>query len=189
MAHMGQSEPPEAPGRLGLVEEFVNSVELPDGDDQLGTADQARGWLSRHGVTAGSVDERDRARLVELREALRDLLEGNGEGAVSPRTVERVMRTFNGAELGTVISPEGAKLVATGSGVAGFIGELAAAMVSGTIDGTWQRLKVCRSEECRWAFYDRSKNACRTWCSMRVCGCRTKSRTYRARKREADAVA
>ena len=186
---MSEPEPPEAPGRLGLVEDFVNSVEMPDGEDELADAARTRAWLERHGVTVTAVDESERAGLVELREALRDLLEGNACGSVPPDAVDRVMRQLNGAALGAVISPEGAELVAAGAGVTAFIGELAAAMVSATMEGTWRRLKVCRSEDCRWAFYDSSKNARRSWCSMRVCGCRSKSRAYRARKREAEAVA
>ena len=49
--------------------------------------------------------------------------------------------------------------------------------------GTWERFKVCRSDTCRWAFYDHSKNGRSCWCSMRVCGSRQKARTYRARQR------
>jgi predicted RNA-binding Zn ribbon-like protein len=48
-------------------------------------------------------------------------------------------------------------------------------------DGTWSRLKACRAADCRWAFYDRARNHSRHWCSMEVCGNRTKARAYRAR--------
>ena len=50
-------------------------------------------------------------------------------------------------------------------------------------DGTWHRLKTCRSETCEWVFYDSSKNHSAAWCSMRVCGNRQKARRYRSRKR------
>ena len=186
---MGQPENAAAPGGLGLVAEFVNSLDYPDGEDELATEASASAWLRRHGAPVRSVSGVERAGLVALRENLRDLLEGNGEGPVSPGTADSVMQRFNAAELATVISPEGARLVATGSGVNRFVGELAAAMIAATTDGTWRRLKVCRSDECRYAFYDNTKNARRAWCSMRVCGCRSKSRTYRARKRGAVAGA
>ena len=71
------------------------------------------------------------------------------------------------------------------SGVQGFFGELGSAIVEATLDGTWTRLKVCHDDECRWAFYDRSKNGCSVWCSMRVCGSRAKARAYRERSRTA----
>ncbi|MGH8866823.1 MAG: CGNR zinc finger domain-containing protein [Actinomycetes bacterium] len=53
--------------------------------------------------------------------------------------------------------------------------------------GQWQRLRAC--PDCRWVFYDSSRNARRTWCSMsagpgtRGCGSIAKTRTYRARRR------
>ena len=178
------ADPPEAPGRLALVEDFVNSAELPDGDDELADVDAAGAWLARHGVTGASLHESERRDLVELREALRDLLEGNSGSAVGQETVERVMHRVNAAGLAAVISPSGGTLVPRETGVGALVAELAAAIVTSTIDGTWRRLKICRNADCRWAFYDSSKNARRAWCSMRVCGCQSKSRAYRARKRE-----
>jgi predicted RNA-binding Zn ribbon-like protein len=47
-------------------------------------------------------------------------------------------------------------------------------------DGTWHRLKACR--QCAWAYYDYSKNRSATWCSMAICGNRTKTRAYRRRR-------
>jgi predicted RNA-binding Zn ribbon-like protein len=60
---------------------------------------------------------------------------------------------------------------------------ISTAIVEATLMGTWTHLKVCRSDTCRWAFYDHSKNGRSCWCSMRVCGSREKARTYRARQR------
>ena len=53
-------------------------------------------------------------------------------------------------------------------------------------DDTWPRLKACRKHSCQWAFYDQSKNRSRTWCSMKVCGNRTKARAYRERRARLD---
>lgn len=49
---------------------------------------------------------------------------------------------------------------------------------------TWSRLRVCANDECRWAFYDRSKNRQGHWCNMAVCGNRLKNRELRARRRD-----
>ena len=46
--------------------------------------------------------------------------------------------------------------------------------------GTWPRLKGCA--QCEWVFFDRSKNRSGTWCSMTICGNRTKNRAYRRRR-------
>jgi len=48
-------------------------------------------------------------------------------------------------------------------------------------DGTWDRMKACAADTCRWAFYDHSRNRSRQWCDMAVCGNRAKARTYRKR--------
>ena len=45
----------------------------------------------------------------------------------------------------------------------------------------WKRLKTCRDEHCRVAFYDKSRNRSRAWCSMEVCGNREKARSFRQR--------
>ena len=49
-------------------------------------------------------------------------------------------------------------------------------------DGTWKRLRVCANPDCRWVFYDRSRNQQGHWCDMAVCGNRLKNRRLRARQ-------
>jgi predicted RNA-binding Zn ribbon-like protein len=49
--------------------------------------------------------------------------------------------------------------------------------------GSWSRLKVCGNSDCRWVFYDRSRNRQGHWCQMAVCGNRLKNRAFRARRR------
>lgn len=44
------------------------------------------------------------------------------------------------------------------------------------------RLRVCTSDTCAAAFYDRSPAARRRWCSMELCGNRAKARRHRARQ-------
>jgi predicted RNA-binding Zn ribbon-like protein len=50
-------------------------------------------------------------------------------------------------------------------------------------------MKICRAGGCQIAYYDRSKNASRCWCSMQVCGNRNKTRAYRRRSASRRAVA
>ncbi|NJP77205.1 CGNR zinc finger domain-containing protein [Streptomyces telluris] len=35
-------------------------------------------------------------------------------------------------------------------------------------DGTWERLKICRSDACAWVFYDHSRNHSAVWCATGV---------------------
>jgi predicted RNA-binding Zn ribbon-like protein len=173
-----------APGGLALVQALVNSIELPDGDDELATADAATEWLRDHQVELRRpVTETERRRLLNVREGLRVLLTAHTGEVVDTSVGENLTRQLNAAVLRPVISSNGGSLSTTTPGVAQFLGSISAGIVEATVAGTWERLKVCRDDSCRWAFYDFSKNGRGAWCSMRVCGCRNKSRAYRARQK------
>ena len=45
------------------------------------------------------------------------------------------------------------------------------------------RIKVCSNPQCRWAFYDETKNRRRRWCDSAICGNRDKVRRFRERTR------
>jgi predicted RNA-binding Zn ribbon-like protein len=65
------------------------------------------------------------------------------------------------------------------------LGSVLAAAARLAVLGYWDRIKICSAHDCRLAFYDRSRNRSRTWCSMRVCGNREKARAWRERTRSA----
>ncbi len=181
---MSEPEPrTPAPGSLELVQRFVNSNEMPDGVDELRTAPLATDWLRRVTGKALSASEKDRERLVATREALRDVLEAHTGENVDPTVVARLEKLLSRAPLRPVLTSKGAALAVGCDGVDGFLGMVSAAMVEATLTGTWERLKVCGAQSCRWAFYDRSKNGCSCWCSMRSCGSKEKAKAYRARHR------
>ncbi len=46
------------------------------------------------------------------------------------------------------------------------------------------RLKVCANPDCRWVFYDESRNLSRRWCEAATCGNLMKVRRFRSRRRE-----
>jgi predicted RNA-binding Zn ribbon-like protein len=79
------------------------------------------------------------------------------------------------------------RVVAEADGVDGALGRLVAIAHSAQADGTWERLKVCPSQSCRWAFYDHTKNRSGRWCTMDVCGNRAKAAAYRRRQASASA--
>ncbi len=174
---------PRAPGSLALVQEFINSTEMPDGVDELRTGPLAERWLRQATGEDMRVTEKDRKRLVATREALRDLLEAHTGENVDPAVPVRLEQLLGCAPLRPVLTAGGATLAVDCRGIDSFIGMISTAMVEATLMGAWSRLKVCRSDSCRWAFYDHSKNGSSCWCSMRVCGSRDKARAYRARRR------
>jgi predicted RNA-binding Zn ribbon-like protein len=172
----------QAPESLRLVQAFVNSVDLEEGRDGLAGPAGLEEWLLGHSLldVATGVSEEERARAVAMREALRALLLANGGAAPDPSALEALDRV--GARLEVRFGPDGAELAPVASGVDGALARILAAVYDSMLEGTWLRLKACRNDGCRWAFYDSSKNRSGVWCSMAVCGSRAKSRAYRARR-------
>jgi len=173
-----------APGELELVRRFVNTLDIEQGTDELATPEKAARWLAAAGY--GFVPSRGRLRtLVELREAIRDLVSERGsEGERA--AAETLDRLAVRSPLRVRISGGGSlPLAPVGEGVEGFVGGVLAIVAASIIDGSWDRLKACPNDRCRWLFYDNSRNRSRTWCSMDVCGSRAKMRTYRSRRRAA----
>jgi predicted RNA-binding Zn ribbon-like protein len=163
--------PNAAPKPLRAVQSFVNTVNLERGDDWL------HSWAEERGGTPG---EQELAEARAVREALRELLYANNrqlvEGDPGP-----VLRAAADAAALTIDFGTPA-LVARADGLDGIVGDVLAAAYAAMVDGTWARLKACRNHGCRWAFYDYSKNRSASWCSMQLCGNRTKTRAYRERR-------
>ncbi|MBJ7595219.1 MAG: CGNR zinc finger domain-containing protein [Candidatus Dormibacteraeota bacterium] len=171
-----------APRALALVQDFVNTAELPGGYDELGDVPATVEWLGARGYQVPP-DEPQRRRIVETREHLRSLIAVNSGQELPPASAARLSRLLDAAAVHPVVSADGVRLASTALGVDGFLAALLAALVQGTIDGTFARLKVCRSDTCQWTFYDNSKNGCGAWCTMRSCGARAKAKAYRERQR------
>ena len=174
----------EAPGELELVRTFVNTLDVEGGVDQLADPAALERWLHRHGLLRGGPRPGEEELLAarRLREAIRTLLLGNNGVSVRKEAALVLGRTAENAGLALVFDPDGnARLEPTASGAAGALGRVLAIVVGAMADGTWTRLKACRADDCRWAFYDHARNRSRHWCSMAVCGNRTKARAYRRR--------
>ncbi|GAA3701788.1 CGNR zinc finger domain-containing protein [Nonomuraea antimicrobica] len=151
-----------------LVRDFVNTFDVEAQADELSSPAELALWLRDRGL-AGPGDratDDDLHAAHHLREGLRAAL--RREEAPLPALPLQVR-----------VRAEGPELVPAADGVRGGLAGIAAAAVS----ASWDRLKVCAEGTCQWAFIDSSKNRSRSWCSMRVCGNRTKTRAYRARKR------
>jgi predicted RNA-binding Zn ribbon-like protein len=162
--------PKAAPEPLRRVQLFVNSVDLSHGREWIGE------WLEREGVVPTRTAV---ARAQEVREALRELLYENNRqpGGADPHPV--LEAAAEAARLS--VDFRRGELVARARGVDGAIGRVLAVAYAAMRDGSFARLKACRNHDCRWAFYDYSKNRSASWCSMQLCGNRTKTRAYRRR--------
>jgi predicted RNA-binding Zn ribbon-like protein len=185
---LADDESKPAPGPLLRVQALVNTVELPTGPDRLADPADARPWLIDNdlmGADAGLSDT-DLQLLRDVREALRALLMRNGGG---PRPTETETAPLRAVAAGGAVRAEFhadglVRLAAAGDSVAERLVDLLLVMRDAQLDGSWARLKVCANDECRWAFYDRSRNHGGTWCEMSTCGNKLKNREFRARRRK-----
>ena len=183
-----------APEPLRLVEDFVNSHHVhPHREDEdlegFGTTDELRAWLLERELVAPSepVHPTDLQYALETREALRRMLLTNGGASPDEQAVETVNRAATRGQLTLQFDVDGGSgLKPNARGVDGAIGTILAVAFAAMAEGSWSRLKVCPEETCRVAFFDHSKNRSRRWCSMEVCGNRTKVRSYRQRQLETD---
>lgn len=180
----GGREP--APGGLKLVQAFVNTNDIEGGHDALGNPEQLGAWLSNHGLSRdeASPQHTDLQLALEVREALRTLALANNGEPVDPRAIETLNRLSVDSCMLVRFDPDGRpRLDPAHPGVAGALGQILASVYTAVADGTWPRLKACRNDVCRWVFYDHSKNRSGTWCTMSICGDKSKARAYRKRLR------
>jgi predicted RNA-binding Zn ribbon-like protein len=174
------------PHDLGLVVDFVNTRDIENGTDELATPDELRGWLTSRGLLQddAAVGVSELAEAVELREALRSALLRHA-GAETPNGATALERVAARGRLSVHFDDDGSVgLSPRESGMAGALARLLVPVAEAAADGTWQRVKACAADDCRWAFYDRSRNRSGRWCDMAVCGNRTKVRAYRTKQRE-----
>lgn len=159
----------EAPGSLERVRELLNTWLIPN--DTREPADTFDDFAEKRGFATA-----ERRELRALRDDLRLAVERPPEAdAILTMWIER-------ARLRPVVR-EGHVTFVAESGPAG---SLVATVLSAIIDGMWPRLKAC--PDCRWVFFDHTRNAGKRWCVMsadgsgaRGCGTIAKVRRYRER--------
>jgi predicted RNA-binding Zn ribbon-like protein len=156
-----------APGALEEVRTLLNTWRIPNDTrvpvDELGEAGEA-----------GDVDEVLRG----LRNDLRAVVEGASDA-------DRTLTAWID-RLGVTVVVDGGRVRFRHD--AGRPGDLLAIVLDAVADGTWPRLKAC--PDCRWAFYDNTRNGSKRWCLMaaagpgsRGCGNIAKVRRHRERAR------
>jgi predicted RNA-binding Zn ribbon-like protein len=171
------------PIEVALVRSFVNTVDYDDGTEELANPAALGAWL----VGAGLVEPgtpasgRDLQLALRLRAALRTELASHHREVDDPGAVAALEEVCRELPLRAVCTPAG--LAPSAGGVRGALAALVAAATTARIKGTWARLKICPADDCAWAFYDASRNRSKRWCSMEVCGNRSKVRAFRDRSR------
>jgi predicted RNA-binding Zn ribbon-like protein len=167
-----------------LVQDFVNSRELRPAVEELGTPQDLSAWLGAHGVLepGAPVTAAELAEATRVREALRDLLAAKVGLEVDVDAAKaEIDAAARRAGLELRFDPTCPRVEPTVGGVRGAIGRILVEVYDEMVDGTWERMKACKADDCRWAFLDTSKNKSRAWCSMESCGNRAKVNAYRQR--------
>lgn len=164
------------PEGLVLIKDLINTLDVESGRDTLAAFAEERG-LPVPGLVPG---------LVTLREALREACVAHTGPDMRPERGAQLAALLRSAPLTVTVDATGRASLTPAPGLspaAEFTARVAAAIATAEAGGTWQRLKACGAESCRWAYYDHSPAGRRRWCSMQVCGSRAKMRAYRAKQR------
>ncbi|NDU72593.1 hypothetical protein GWI34_08125 [Actinomadura sp. DSM 109109] len=177
--------PAPPPDPALLLADFVNTLDVESATDEIAAPPGLAGWLAGRGLIPedAAVTDADVRTAHALREGLREAMEAHHgtHDADIPDDLEDVLAALPLRV--TLAGPRPALVPLDPPGTAAGLARIAAAVMESVAAGTWPRLKTCQVHTCRWAFLDTSKNRSRAWCSMRVCGNRTKTRAYRARRR------
>jgi len=170
---------PPAPGRLVLLEGFLNTWSGELDFDDFETPASTEAWLRGAGVwtRAKKLTAKNHEKIVAFRSHLRAWI--IDDEAAKPRKNSGAEVTFR-AEIdasGTVEFP------ATGDPYQAVVGAMTESVSESQKNGTWDRFKCCELPTCGWAFYDATRSRTKRWCSMKTCGSRHKAREYYKRKR------
>jgi predicted RNA-binding Zn ribbon-like protein len=179
-----------APGGLGLVHDFLNTVGIGSyGPDLLSDTALARAWADSavrtwsalRGVDAQApaLNDEDLSKLRALRDTIAKMVAG-----------EPLDRRGTGSAASFAVSDAGeVRLEPAGSGWRWLASALWGEILLSQQEGTWRRIKQCRNHQCGSTFYDRSKNSSGVWCNVKTCGNVANLRASRARRREREPAA
>lgn len=177
--------------RYGVSQQLVSAVlrgKRLTGPSELhlGSQEAAADWLRSHGwLPEGQVVAfEERERLLDAHEGLLAMALANNGETLDVAAAERLAEAARPVALRLRIGEDGSVVLEPpAQGVDAAIGTFLVAVHEAQSLGTWQRLKACPADHCQHVFYDSSRNRTATWCSMAICGNRTKVRAYQQRRR------
>ena len=162
-----------APGALELVRQLLNSWCIPNNTRKPTDTFDAHVQT----LNIGSPEEGEQLR--QLRDDLRAVVER------TPDAEAKLNVWLDRLEVRPVIA-EGALSFCHQSGLPG---DTLTVVLEAISSGMWGRLKAC--PDCRWVFFDHSRNGSKRWCLMtaggpsgRSCGSIAKVKRYRNRHRK-----
>ncbi|HEY6494072.1 MAG TPA: CGNR zinc finger domain-containing protein [Trebonia sp.] len=188
MATPRAKQPSPSTGSVEAVLDFTNTHADRFGRiERFGDAAGLSAWLADSGFAeaADDVTSADAVAVRELRDAVIAILLGHsGDAGTSAQILDEaedlLRRTAVRYPLVALVGHSGARLVPAHRGLPGVLGGIFAAMAELALTGAWNRFKACRN--CRFVFYDRSRNTSGAYCSN-TCSTQVGMRNYRQRHR------
>ncbi|WP_123041751.1 CGNR zinc finger domain-containing protein [Cohnella candidum] len=154
------------------------------------------GWLAQqlagYGLTdPGPLSGEQLQALKRLRESMLRIVEAFAAGeSAEPADLETLNRFL---EAGPIVrrvaaqesgySLEAVPLLQDWTGIAA---EIAASFGRLLAEGESDRLRICDNPDCRWVYYDETRNRSKRYCDDKMCGNLMKVRRFRARKKTSD---
>jgi predicted RNA-binding Zn ribbon-like protein len=179
-----------APGGLGLVQDFLNTIAIYDYPDLLAditladdwAANAVRAWSTLRDVDAAppALNDADLSKLRALRDTIAKMVAGQPPDR---RGIGSVSASFTLSHEGKV------RLEPAGSGWRWLASVLWSEILLSQQADTWRRIKRCHNHHCSSTFYDRSKNNSGVWHDVKTCGNAANLRASRARRRKRDRAA
>lgn len=186
MTMEGQPEP------VQRLVAFINTRHCPDGDDVLAD-ERAPGWLATwlgRDDAELSVEPDALLALRDLREGMRELAAANNGQQADTDVIQGAATVLASAPVILQLGDDqrGPHLVADSDAdpARRTVAAVAQSYLTVRASGDWARVKSCAAADCRWAYFDTSRNRSRRWCDMTNCGNRAKNRTWRERVRSGE---
>jgi predicted RNA-binding Zn ribbon-like protein len=180
----------QVPGQLALLYDFVNSMDMRtyvergeahSPGDEIATPGKLESWMRARGLS-GRASRAVHEQALNLRTALRTFLRMRPEERAGSSTAVDDLNAASEALPLVVNLEDGEVTLQPVEGTSG-LGQVMAQFHTLAATQQLDRLKMCASDECGWIFFDQSKPANRRWCSSVRCGNRSKTRSYRERRR------
>jgi predicted RNA-binding Zn ribbon-like protein len=175
MTPVQDSDPRPLPGEP-LALDLLNTQWLASGRpvDLLATTDGTQAWLAAAGAAAAPAHG-TREALVTARQAIRDVLTGQGGTAARDRLDEVLSHGCLRLSLGPGMAATRTLEV---DDPAWQPAVMAAVSLLDLLDQAPHRIRQCQHGACVLWFYDTTRNEGRRWCSMAVCGNRAKAHRH-----------
>lgn len=167
-------------GRLSLA--FCNTVALPTAADRLADPESLAAWAARAGRPLDAApDAAAFQSLLQLRTLLRDIF-GHLANGLAPAQANLDALAGMAAPQRLVWDDRAYRAELRPAGDS--LKRLKQALVADALDlltgEALERIKRCPAHDCRWFFFDTSRNGKRRWCAMGDCGVKDKVQRYRA---------